>query len=56
MVASVTIRASARSCSQSESNVAGLLSCSLCVPLLDVAIQQLSTHLDRYQFSAFPLS
>jgi hypothetical protein len=44
------------SCGQSESNMAGLLSYSLCVPLLDIIVRQLLTHLDWYQFSAFPLS
>jgi hypothetical protein len=40
----------AMSCGQSESNVVDLLGCLLCVPLLDIIVQQLSTHLDWYQF------
>jgi hypothetical protein len=46
----------ASSSGQSKSNMAGLLGYSLCVLLLVIAIQQLSTHLDWYQFSTFPLS
>jgi hypothetical protein len=54
--ASLTTTSIAMSYGQSELNMVGLLSCSLCVPPLDFPIQQLLTHLDCYQFSAFPLS
>jgi hypothetical protein len=56
-VAALVTTIVAMSCSRSESNMAGLMSCSLCVPLLDMTIWQLLTHLGWYQFFSFsPLS
>jgi hypothetical protein len=52
MAASVTTIV-ASSCNQSESNMVGFLVCSLCVPLLDIPIRQLSTHLDWYPIFCF---
>jgi hypothetical protein len=50
MAASVTTTQTTLSCGQNKSNMVGLLSFSLCVPLLDVIVRQLSAHLDWYHF------
>jgi hypothetical protein len=53
MVALVTTTVTT-SCGRGKFIMAGLLGYSLCVPLLDITVQQLSTLLDWYQFFAFP--
>jgi hypothetical protein len=54
MAALATTTGGMTSLGRGESNMAGLLGYSLCVPLLDITVQQLSTLLDWYQFFAFP--
>jgi hypothetical protein len=42
-MATLVMTTIATSCDQSELNMAGLLGYSLCVPLLDIYVRQLST-------------